>query len=585
MIARVLTFMVTCAISFSQSYPLPSCQQYLGVIQLSNSCVSNISDLAFDDQGRTWVADGSRIMRFPTLRSGSPIPSVLAADLILGRPDFTTLNTPSSPPCPECFVDGVQRLIFDKSGNLWVVHNLGVSRFAPPFTTFQKPDLVLKSSSGFGYETALAFDTSGNLWISAGYGVCDRVLMFAPPFQATMQPKIVIGQPSANTCLVPAPGPNRVAAVTGIALDHSGNLLVADNANSRIAIFQPPFSTFMPATFLIGQTDPNAFVPLAFADGGLSGITDLGIGSSGELWVLHNFGSILSEYTLPFISGQQRSYWAHFGAKTQYPNRPFPYTFSAFKFHFTNDWTMWLIDHLNSIDAIGVLAFPVISPLGVVNAASFQPGGFSPGEFVTAFGVQLGFNGGLSNSPQNGALSTGLGKTSFYVNDRAAPMLFDRYDQASFQVPYETDVSRPISLQAEVGGIRGPVLMLGGLMVSPGLFTLDGRNGAVLNHLGALGPLERGQFGVAFATGLGPVVGLVQTGQVAPPDLRPTQAAVVVTINGQQTQTLFSGLSPGSVGLYQINFTIPADLPVSSSYGLQVRQVDQTSNVVQVSVK
>ncbi len=512
MIARALAFIITCVIGFGQAYPLPSCQQYIGVVQLSNSCVSNVSDLAFDDQGRTWVADAYRIMRFPTLKSVSPIPTVLSADLVLGRPDFTTLNTPSSPPCPECFLDGVQRLVFDKGGNLWVVHNLGLSRFAPPFTTFQKPDLVL-TSLGFGPLTAMAFDLSGNLWASAGDGVCDRVLMFTPPFQQAMRPKVVIGQSSADTCLVPAPGPNRVALVRGLAVDGSGDLLVADNGNSRIAIFRPPFSTFMPATFLIGQTDPNAYIALAFADGGLAGITDLGIGSSGELWVLHNFRSILSAYTFPFISGQQRSYWAQFGVfggGVQYPNQRFPFDFNAFKFHFTSERAMWLPNHYSysppfdsPTDVISVLAFPVVSPLGVVNAASFQMGSLSPGEFVTIFGVQPGFNGGLSNSPQNGALSTGLGKTSIYVNDRAAPMLFDRYDQASFQVPYETDVNRPISLQAEVGGIRGPVLTLGGLMVSPGLFTLDGRNGAVLNHLGTLGPLAGTACSIccAFATG------------------------------------------------------------------------------------
>ena len=52
------------------------------------------------------------------------------------------------------------------------------------------------------------------------------------------------------------------------------------------------------------------------------------------------------------------------------------------------------------------------------------------------------------------------------------------------------------------------------------------------------------------------------TGEPAPLDnpIR-TRQTPTVEVNGQESTVLFSGLTPGSVGLYQINITLPADLP------------------------
>ena len=65
-----------------------------------------------------------------------------------------------------------------------------------------------------------------------------------------------------------------------------------------------------------------------------------------------------------------------------------------------------------------------------------------------------------------------------------------------------------------------------------------------------------------YATGLGAVEGSISTGASAPLDrLVRTTAAPVVRIGEREANVQFSGLAPGWVALYQVNVSIPADLP------------------------
>jgi uncharacterized protein (TIGR03437 family) len=87
-----------------------------------------------------------------------------------------------------------------------------------------------------------------------------------------------------------------------------------------------------------------------------------------------------------------------------------------------------------------------------------------------------------------------------------------------------------------------------------------------------------GEYLVAYMAGLGDTTVPVASGTASPssPLAMPTNAPVL-TINGGQSPILFAGLTPSLVGLYQLNFQVPAGLP-AGNITIVVSQNGQSSN-------
>jgi uncharacterized protein (TIGR03437 family) len=118
------------------------------------------------------------------------------------------------------------------------------------------------------------------------------------------------------------------------------------------------------------------------------------------------------------------------------------------------------------------------------------------------------------------------------------------------------------------------------LATSPGIFQL-GSLGAILNADATLNtptnPAQRGQFVSVYCTGLGATAlknGL-QTATVTP----------ALIVNGATVPPSFAGLVAGFVGLYQINVTIPSNLPPSLTGTIAIQQGSQTSNTVPIAIQ
>jgi uncharacterized protein (TIGR03437 family) len=93
-----------------------------------------------------------------------------------------------------------------------------------------------------------------------------------------------------------------------------------------------------------------------------------------------------------------------------------------------------------------------------------------------------------------------------------------------------------------------------------------------------------GEVLILYASGLGAVTPPVASGAPAPgKPLSVTQLTPAVTVGGVAAAVRFSGLVPGYVGLYQINFQLASNTPAGND-DLIVISGYPTSNVVKLAV-
>ena len=128
----------------------------------------------------------------------------------------------------------------------------------------------------------------------------------------------------------------------------------------------------------------------------------------------------------------------------------------------------------------------------------------------------------------------------------------------------------------------------------PGIFRLPASSGPsraiVQNQNGSLNdasnPARRGEAIVIYLTGVGAVEPAVPTGSAAPSAEPLARAALPVTarIGDAPAQVLFTGMTPGFVGLAQANVLVPANAPIGAAVPLTVAVDGQPDSSLIVSV-
>lgn len=229
---------------------------------------------------------------------------------------------------------------------------------------------------------------------------------------------------------------------------------------------------------------------------------------------------------------------------------------------------------------------PTISASGVLNDATFGST-ISPGSYVAIFGTNLLDVGNLSNyalynnlnyesanstnSPVDGSLPLVIDYTSVSFDVPSAGISVPGYisfvspTQVNVWVPWELQGQSSVQMKVNVDeGLWGNVVTVPLSSASPGFF-LSGNTAIAqdtsANLITSSNPAVRGQTIVIYCNGLGAVTNQPASGQPAPSNpLAQTTTLPVVTIGGQQAQVTFSGLTPGFVGLYQVNVVVPAGI-------------------------
>jgi len=209
---------------------------------------------------------------------------------------------------------------------------------------------------------------------------------------------------------------------------------------------------------------------------------------------------------------------------------------------------------------------PEFEGAGAVNAASFSQG-MVPGSLATLFGSGL-MEGVIGNEFAQG--STSFRGTTVRVGGIPVPLLTlsaGPPEQINFQVPFEI-APGTTTIEVENNGSRSTVGGVRVLLAQPGIFEVGlvagGSVGAVLHAgTGALvtpdTPAAHGEAVSLFLTGVGPTNPPGQTGVPGPVPPPLATLPVIVGVDNKGAPLLFRGYAPGFLGLYQINFEIPAD--------------------------
>jgi uncharacterized protein (TIGR03437 family) len=94
-------------------------------------------------------------------------------------------------------------------------------------------------------------------------------------------------------------------------------------------------------------------------------------------------------------------------------------------------------------------------------------------------------------------------------------------------------------------------------------------------------PARAGETLAIYATGLGPLQGVVRTGDPAPVAI--TTTLPVVHIGAFLANVAYSGTAPGFAGLYQVNVVVPPGLSLGTQ-PVQITMNGMASNVATVAI-
>jgi sugar lactone lactonase YvrE len=266
---------------------------------LGPSNLSGPTTIAFAPNGNLWVSEfgDARVLEFvPPFFTG------MDASILLGQSSFESSSGGTSP----TNFSGPDRLAVDPAGDLWVsdAENDRVLEFQPPFTDGEAASVVIGQSTFSGNQAGLSAvnvsfpigvaATASWLWVGDDHN--HRVLGYPAPFSNGEAATVVLGEPNftANT----ATGTNVTAGPVAMAVDGSGDLLVADYLLSRVAEFTPPIGTYAAPALVLGQSSLQGDLGNLSATN-LSSPTGVALAPDGTIWVSDSGNNRVLGYVPP----------------------------------------------------------------------------------------------------------------------------------------------------------------------------------------------------------------------------------------------------------------------------------------------
>jgi len=213
------------------------------------------------------------------------------------------------------------------------------------------------------------------------------------------------------------------------------------------------------------------------------------------------------------------------------------------------------------LGAVSDTTAPVLAKNGTLHNLYPQPGApLAPGTIVQIFGSGLAATTGSTSVP----LPTVLNGTSVLIGGELAPLYFVSSGQINAQIPVDLLPGQEYQVLVVANNAYTTPDAIHIAPVTPGIARLA--NGQVIAQhadfslVSEDAPAKPGEYLVAYLAGMGLTDNPVGTGAEAPSSpLAAVNASASVAVDGEAASVLFAGLTPGFIGLYQINFQVPAD--------------------------
>lgn len=179
----------------------------------------------------------------------------------------------------------------------------------------------------------------------------------------------------------------------------------------------------------------------------------------------------------------------------------------------------------------------------------------APGDVAVIHGSQLSL---VAPQVASAPLPTSLGGAEVLVNGAPVPLYYSSLEQIAFQVPFTLPAT--FNLQVRRDGELSAAQTFGSLITSADIVAVTNADYEVRD---SFHPTHAGEVLILWCTGLGAVDRAVDAGAASPAD-PPANARFRPPVRfGPSVQATpdFAGLSPGAVGLYQVNVVVPAGAP------------------------
>jgi uncharacterized protein (TIGR03437 family) len=235
---------------------------------------------------------------------------------------------------------------------------------------------------------------------------------------------------------------------------------------------------------------------------------------------------------------------------------------------------------------------PIVNSGGVVSTASYAASP-APGTLISIFGTELA---GSTLQASSLPLPDQLGITQLAIGGVTVPLLFVSDNQVNALVPYGLQSKAKYTVIAQRGTAISTAQTISVQDALPGIFTPDqsGKGQGYIFLIANDGsqilaepstPATAGDVVTIYCAGLGEVQPSLQAGMPAPSTtLEYTVNPVTATIGGVGANVAFGGLTPGFVGLYQVNLTVPGGVTPGDSVPVILSVAGQSSVPVTMAV-